>query len=182
MILVFKEAGNQLENILASGRYNRAWDEYKDAITEAFHRHTGLKFKQSEIPVRVIEGNRSSSTTQHGTMELSAEVTEPEEIATTLIHELAHHLLAGNGIDPPLTTQSAESEVPYLVHSYIDLFIYDVIADVLGAEAASRYSEDELRMSSEYYGKAWQWAMAKTYEERQQTLSDLKKHYRVTSQ
>ena len=158
-----------LEHMLALGRYQKFWDEYKDKVEQSFYNQTGLKFKQKKITVKAIDKGTSRAGNSHSPMELSINKVIMAEAGANLLHELAHRLVIGNGID----TNDEDRAWVYHCHRYIDLFLYDVWVDVLGKKAADKALSQERTNTYDYYRKAWDWAMSMSFEERQQKLKHL---------
>ncbi|HVV66807.1 MAG TPA: hypothetical protein VHB72_01895 [Candidatus Saccharimonadales bacterium] len=180
MKLVFKiEPQKQpLEYTLAAAKYERTWMQYQASILSALHKHTGLRFKQRRITVRMWEG-ASRAGNKFKPMELSVKDASygDADVLCTIAHELAHRLVIGNGIEPLYGGPKAN----YYMHRHIYLFLYDVLVDVAGKAVADGEVRLETEMSRPLYGKAWRWALAMTYEERQATFARLKKRYKAGS-
>jgi hypothetical protein len=178
MKLFFKiDLDNDLELILAAGRYSEFWQRKEKAILESFYKHTGLTFKQRRITVWIREDGRSKAGNTHRPMELSKNCIDEESIGCTLIHELAHRLAIGNGIDSEEGNPFIESRANYYVHRHIYLFLYDVFVDILGQEAALKEVARESAYPNSFYTKAWQWCTSKNYQQRQLAFARLKKRY-----
>ncbi len=168
-----------LECMLAAGRYGRYWEENKEEIIAALYAHTKLRFKQRKITVHVISGSTSRAGNSVRPMELSIENVTQDEIAYTLVHELSHRLVIGNGIQPSAKNDHARSRASYNMHRHIFLFLYDVMVDLIGADRASRCVANERALHVALYDKAWSWALDMTYDERQAAFSRLKKSYKT---
>ncbi len=179
MKLVFKiNIQGNLEKTLAAARYSKFWDDNKVEILNSFYMHTGLKFKQRRITVHIREDGRSFAGSNTAPMDLSMTWNTKDEIGLTLIHELSHRLIIGNGIEPSTNSKHGDERYNYYVHRQLYLFLYDVYVDILGSEAA----DEEVRRESapgpkKYYGKAWKWALQKDYKQRQATFKRIKRYY-----
>ncbi|HSX33033.1 MAG TPA: hypothetical protein VLF91_01710 [Candidatus Saccharimonadales bacterium] len=158
-----------LEIRLGTYRYQRFWEEHSVEILQSFKQRTGLDFAQRRITVRGIDEPTSRAGNPHQPMELTIHRVEMPKVGVNLLHELAHRLVIGNGIDSDARHWS------YLCHCHIDLFLYDVWADVLGKDAAEAALEAERNNGYPTYRKAWDWALAKTPDERRRTLERLKR-------
>lgn len=165
MNVLFKPTPEQsFEFTLALYRYQRFWEEHEVAILDSFFRHTGLKFRQRQITVRMHNLSRSASGYKNKPMLLNPYASS-DQIGPGLMHEFAHRLLGGNGINV------GGRAYAYHAHRYIDLFLYDVWKDVLGKEAAdAELASERSRAREPYYARAWGWAIAMSYEERQVAL------------
>jgi len=175
MKLQFKiNLNDNFEKTLAFGRYSRFWDENRDKILVSFYKHTNLRFKQSRISIHIREDGKSRAGSRHRPMELSMLCNDQQAVACTLIHELAHRLVIGNGIEPPGSVTNNVNK--YYLHRHIYLFLYDVFVDIVGEDIAN----EEVKRESVYndaYAKAWRWALAMNYNERQTVFNKLKRRY-----
>lgn len=172
MKLIFKLSFDApFEQTLALGRYQRFWDKYQNKIIQSFKEHTGLTFQQKQVTVKTINEHTSRAGNTHKPMELNRHMIEEVDVGGNLIHELSHRLVIGNGID---TDSPAWN---YHCHRHIYLFLYDVWVDVLGKKAADKILNDERNNTYELYRKAWNWALAKTYKERQKAIAKLREQY-----
>src|ERR1035437_2337122 len=178
MKLVFRiNIDDNLEKTSAASRYRKFWEENNEEILSSLYKHTGLHFKQHTITVRIRADERSRAGNSHSPMELSMTYKEQDSIACALIHELAHRLVIGNGIEPPEDNAFIKSHANYYMHKHIDLFLYDVFLDVLSKEAADYEVKRESVSPESFYAKAWKWALDMDYAERQVVFDRLKKRY-----
>lgn len=167
-----------LEVILAITQYSSYWKENGDRIVASLEKHSGMQFKQTRITVQVWDKEISRAGTRNKPMQLSAKHLTSRRVASTIMHELAHRLVIGNGIESSEATVAAKSRYNYYVHRHIYLFLYDVYSEILGKdEAMSEVSAEKLD-GRQYYA-AWTWALAMNYPERQATLERLKRRYKV---
>ena len=126
MKLDFKLDLNQsLDQILATGLYTQFWEANQAQILKSFHRHTGLRFQQRRITVRTIDGSISRAGNYHSSMKLGSADRAAHTIGTNLLHELAHRLVIGNGIEPSETSKSAVSRANYHMHRHTKIDQYD---------------------------------------------------------
>ncbi len=178
--LVFKiNLNDNLEHTLAAARYKQYWEDNQQKIIDSFYKHTGLTFKQKQITMNIIKGGVSRAGNSHQAMELSVQSVDERDIAYNLIHELAHRLVIGNGIDPPEGNKFIDTHANYYMHRHIDLFLYDVLVDILGVETAKSLVKQGSTNSHSIYAKAWKWAMTKDYSQRQKSFEQIKKRYGV---
>jgi hypothetical protein len=176
MKLVFKYEDN-FEKTLAAARYQKFWEKSSSEILASFYKHTQLRFKQKKITIHMREDGRSMAGNSHQPMELSMQRDDEQGITCTLIHELAHRLVIGNGIDPPEGNKFIDAHANYYVHRHIYLFLYDVYVDILGKEVAQTEVDRESTKPNSFYTKAWAWALAKSYDQRQQSFMSIKRRY-----
>ena len=180
MKLIFSlDLSNDLEQTLAAARYKQFWEDNQERIQNSFYKHTGLTFHQKQIAIHLRKDGISKAGNKYQAMELSMTWKTEDGIGCTLIHELAHRLVIGNGIDPPDGNDFIESRASYYMHRHIYLFLHDVLVDVLGEKIAREEIERESNGRISSYAKAWSWAMAKNYKQRQKTFEQIKKRHGV---
>lgn len=170
--LVFKTTADEsFELYLASLRYQKFWQENRGNIIASFRKHTDLDFTQKRISVRIIDERTSRAGNKHKPMELTRYREDESSAGANLLHELAHRLLIGNGIDTNAKNWN------YVCHQHIYLFLFDVWKDVLGEKPAKESLDRERTNTYDVYKNAWDWALNQTYEQRQQKLEKLKRSY-----
>jgi len=178
MRVIFKTKNNDLESFLAVQRYQRIWQVNQKTILDSFKLHSGLDFNHRPLTIYVDRIDGSGHSGDIGMpMVLSFRddqaMYDDSRLAAFLLHELAHRLLISNGI------RSVRKDYGYqrnfLAHKRIDLFLYDVWVDVVGRSVASQELIREFDTTKAIFD-AWQWALSKSYEERQAELAKLRKH------
>jgi hypothetical protein len=110
-------------------------------------------------------------------MELSLKAIDQDNLACTLLHELAHRLVIGNGIDPPEGNAFIDARANYYMHRHIDLFLYDVFVDIVGKQAAKNEVYRESINPKSIYTKAWRWALSKDYKQRHKSFELIRRRY-----
>lgn len=167
MKLAFKYSLDEpLEIILGAIRYEKFWQTNENKIKQAFLRHTGLEFQQDEIIV-IAHNDHSWSGDHQKPMRLACWLEEDWRLGGELLHELAHRLLSTRN----WTETEGMPEENYEAHKQIDLFLYDVFVDVLGREGADK--KLAIECGHEEHKRAWDWALSKSYSERQQLLKEM---------
>jgi hypothetical protein len=169
MRLIIKPAKDSFELILEAEAYRQAWQQNSRKLLAAFRLITGLDFKQSVITAYVYDGDRSFSGSFRQPMRLEARGASHDEKLLTLVHELSHRLLGGNGL--ALSTELNLSMLDE--HKRIFLFEYDVVKQALGDDKATLLQKIEDRANDKDYSQAWQWAMSLSYKDRQAQLKRL---------
>jgi hypothetical protein len=173
--LTFKWYKNDdLETNLAIQQYARLWQEHGKAIQSAFTNETGLKFTQYQITVRVHAGDKPSNSGTHRLpMSLNLEESRKGEDnrIEILTHELAHRLLSGHGLRVESDSESTETRRG---HRRIYLFLYEVWEESFGKTKADTLAAIELDFINSHYLAAWDWARAKTHDERQKEIARLR--------
>jgi hypothetical protein len=166
MQMIFKPKNASDQQLSScSEAYAAIWAEDKDVILAKFKDITRLKFRQKKITAIIVPGDESLSGGHGVAMELAGDAPTKNIKRAMLIHELSHRLLGGNDI----WTEGDSNGDSYFEHRRIYLFMYDLITDLYGEtvakETAARESHD-----APYYGKAWNWALNKSRDERQRIL------------
>jgi hypothetical protein len=131
--------------VIATAEYRRLWDAHGDKVVEELAAATGLRFAEATLDAVVFEGMSQSHP-----LRLRASYDGETKLAT-LIHELAHRLVHGHarqGVDPDGPDQQRQS------HELIDLFLFDVWADLYGEAFARRQVDTESQRRS-LYRDAW---------------------------
>jgi hypothetical protein len=185
MRLLFKpDHTSNLESLLESENYKKLWKQNSRKTLKAFRDITGLDFQQKIITARIGKVEQSIAGSYHYPMRLRLLIGEPNDKLVLLIHELSHRLLGGNalgvvnlGLVSPENNNSNEANEYDHRHTY--LFEYDVVKLAFGKELADtclrfegrKAAADDINGGS--HQKAWEWAMAMTFEERQKSVKKL---------
>ena len=162
--IIFIPDSNLKVIVEATNEYKQIWKNEKNKIIKGFKKISGLEFKQKEIKVIVYEGmSRSGNLLKP--MKLRASYNSDIKLGT-LIHELGHRLLYGNGIFEGAGGLDDEQ--------LLDLFLYDVWVDLYGKNFAQRNVDTESARKGYYdYESAWKWVLAMTKDERKRKLEEI---------
>ena len=142
----FRPESDQPALTLATGEYRDLWEAEGDRIIEQLAAATGLRFAETVIDAIVFEGMSRSHP-----LRLRASYDRETKLAT-LTHELAHRLIQGH-TRPSVAPQPADQQRQS--HELIDLFLFDVWADLYGEAFAERQVDIESQRRS-VYRDAWQ--------------------------
>jgi len=138
----FRPDSDEPPIVSAAAEYRRLWEAEGEEIVRQFATTTGLTFAVHAMDARVFEG-----TSQSDPLSLRASYDKETKLGT-LIHELAHHLVQGH------TARSAGSldrpDRQRENHELIDLFLFDVWADLYGQTFARRQVDVESRRRPMY--------------------------------
>ena len=148
----------------AAEAYRRLWSDEGAAIVDAWERVTGLSFMQTQITAIVYEGISSagSATTP---MRLRASYNADTK-RSALAHELGHRLIA------QLTQRPSDLDE----HRVLFLVLYDVWANLWGADFADRQVQVESALRGVYdYESAWKWALSLTIGHRSARFAEIKR-------
>ncbi|MGH7157236.1 MAG: hypothetical protein ACREGG_03965 [Candidatus Saccharimonadales bacterium] len=171
MRLVIKPQENRFNLIVEAEAYRQIWKQHARKLRKAFREISGLDFNQAVITAHVYDGQRSLSGYYRHPMRLQADGKSHEDKLLILVHELSHRLLGGNtlALNSELNLSNLE------LHKRIYLFLYDVVNQALGAEMVKRLAKLEARPDDPDYYKAWKWAIAMAFEQRQSKMKQLAK-------
>jgi hypothetical protein len=132
----------------AAAEYRSIWGQDGARIVATMQRISGLQFRESSIPVRIVTGP-SSSGYRARPMRLRGSYPEPTKRAT-LIHELGHRLqneLFARGEDD---------------HPALFLWLYDVWTALYGAEFARQQVDVESARTGGRHDYRAMWAQAQS--------------------
>lgn len=138
--------------------YKNIWEEDGRKIVEILEKYSGLKFIENKINAIVfISGILPSrsfplSLQAHASMNLKK---------GTLVHELCHRLLSGNGVR---IKAKKYKDLSLEIHKVLNLMLYDCLIDLYGTDVAEETVAWESK--SRTYKKAWEWALSKNKKER----------------
>ena len=135
----FRPAAPEPELVSAAAEYEGLWAAHGEEIVARLEAHTGLHFAERELQAQVREGPSRSHPLQ-----LRASY-ERETKLGTLIHELAHRLIADAALPSVSELES---------HAVIYLFLFDVWTDLFGGSFAQRQVEIESQRRP-LYRAAW---------------------------
>lgn len=165
--LRFKPEADKEEFVEATKEYREIWEQDGERIVHALEGITGLEFQESWIDVKVFEGMSFSG---RGDTPMKLRASYPRNIKKgTIVHELSHRLLAGNGI-VSLTDEGRMDSLG--LHKQINLFLYDVLCELYSQDFADNQVEYEKGLQS-FYSEAWEWALQITPQERALQLKSL---------
>lgn len=136
--------------VLATAEYRRLWEAHGAKVVEELAAATGLRFAEPTLDAVVFEGMSQSHP-----LRLRASYDHETKLAT-LIHELAHRLVHGHA---RRSVASDRHDQARQSHELIDLFLFDVWAELYGEAFAKRQVEVESRRRS-LYREAWQATLA----------------------
>jgi hypothetical protein len=121
--------------------YQLIWEQYGTRIINALETSAKMAFKEGMINAIIFEGIGHSRP-------LCFRASYPDDIKrSTLVHELAHRLVAGNG-------KRAENSLE--AHKLINPILYDAWISLYGKEFADRMVAVESARGL-IYKEAWDW-------------------------
>lgn len=157
-------------------KYNMHCEEYKmiwasegERIQESFKKILMLPFSEEEVKLLINEGKDGSNSSGDSIKEpMNFRYNNRCKIGTYL-HELSHRIVTEYALlDIAKSKYNIED-----IHQLIDLFLYDVIEDLYGKEAANLRVEYESNFEETVYSKSWEYALAFTFDERQSMLKNI---------
>lgn len=183
MRFVIKADAVDLALLLETAEYRSVWRQYGRCLRQAFKTVTGLDFQQQQITARVSQVAVSSAGNFYEPMRLSADIRSRDNKLLTMVHELCHRLLSGNGLGEDKLHRYSEADLDGDIYSEAEhfntyLFEYDVVRQALGDEWGERCIAWEDRDDNDPdvadpHVKAWRRAMQLSYQQRQQATHKL---------
>lgn len=145
----------------AAYEYQQIWAKESEKIVSTLEKLSGLRFIESFINAIVLEGiSRSHPLSLRASYSI-------EDKKGALVHELAHRLLVGNGIQHQRARSAIQS------HEAVNLFLYDAWVELWGEQFAKNQVEVESGRTT-VYKEAWQSTISLSNEQRAARLQDLK--------
>ena len=162
--IYFIPVSDETEIKKATKEYVEIWVKEGERIVNTLSSFTGLEFVQEELAAIVYEGISRAGGYKR-LMKLRSSFSRDMKLAT-LIHELSHRLLFGNGLVKTMDNIDIEQQK--------NLFLYDVWVELYGKEFADRIVKMESERNGVYdYKKAWDWAMSFSKEERAKKFKEV---------
>jgi hypothetical protein len=156
--LVFRPESDAPQLAEAAAEYTFLWIEWGVWIATELTRATGLSFPYTRLEATVCEEPSRSHP-----LRLRASYDRETKLGT-LVHELAHRLVGDRAERSARTLGELES------HELIDLFLFDVWADLFGEKFARQQVEVESQRRP-IYAEAWTSALAIDRRTRAERLS-----------
>lgn len=144
--------------------YKRIWLEIGNATVKELQQRTQLKFRESVFTAVVYDGMSLAKP-------LLFRYSYQDEIkATTIVHELGHRLLSGNGFkrDP-----GPEQHVN--AHKLLYLFLFEVYISLFGESKAAAAVEWESNLRPSHRN-CWNWALALSLNQREKRFHNARDH------
>lgn len=157
-------------------KYNMHCEEYKmiwnfegERIQKSFEKILTLPFTEEEIKLLINEGKDNSNFSGNSIKEpMNFRYNNRCKIGTYL-HELSHRIVIEYSL---LDIAKSKYNIDD-VHKLIDLFLYDVIEDLYGKESAELRVQYESNFEEDIYSKSWEYALAFTFNKRQEMLKNI---------
>ena len=159
-------------------KYNMHCNEYKilwaiegERIQYAFKKILFLPFKEKEILLLINSGanfSNDSGETEESIMNFRY---NNRCKLGTILHELSHRIV----MEYSLFEKAKKIYNLEDIHELIDLFLYDVIVELYGKEAANLRVEYESNFEDLIYKNSWDKALSFSYEDRQIMLKKIVK-------
>lgn len=145
------------------------WEKEGHRIIESFEKIIGLQFKEKEIDLLINSGfNDSNSSGDKIGDKMHFRHNNRCKIGTFL-HELSHRFITEYDLEN-VSKRVMEFDD---IHEIIDLFLYDVIVDLYGRDAADMRVEYESSFEEPEYCNSWKKTLKLSFEERQDLLKKI---------
>ena len=151
--------------------YKILWSIEGEKIQKAFKKMVTLPFKEKEISLLINSGvnfSNDSGKTEESIMNFRY---NNRCKLGTILHELSHRIV----MEYSLFEKAKKVYNLEDIHELIDLFLYDVIVELYGKEAADLRVEYESNFEDLIYKNSWNKALSFSYEERQSMLKRIVK-------
>lgn len=157
-------------------KYNMHCEEYKmiwalegERIQKSFEKILFLPFDEEEIKLLINEGKYNSNYSGDSKKDsMNFRYNNRCKIGTYL-HELSHRIIMEYSLFDIARSKYNINDI----HELIDLFLYDVIEDLYGKDAAKLRVEYESNFEDEIYSKSWDYALSFKFDERQNMLKNI---------
>ncbi len=146
--------------------YKDIWEKDGEKIVETIESVSNLSFVESEINAIVYI---SSLNPRSIPLSLRANALIVRKKGT-LVHELCHRLISGNGFRIKVKDRK---EFSLEVHKLLNLILYDIWIDVYGEQLAKSNLDYESGIPS--YKEAWEWALSFSKKERAEKFKEASK-------
>lgn len=199
--LTFLPKSQSYDDLLAVGRAIRIWKDKQGSFVPTLENTAHLKFTEPSISVvtGVFDPADPESLPHSGIpnmepMNVTANmkwtnrsgqpvIVEKDEnfFIYQLCHELAHRLLQEHGVNP-ITSSSKQKE--YEDHRRIYIFLFDTFLKAFGEDIYKLYVSYEIEKNNighdlTQYREAYEWAMSRSWEERQSLTQYLAENKRL---
>ena len=151
--------------VAAVREYRNIWTAHGSSIVEVLERRARLRFVETMINALVCEYPSRARP-------LILRASYPKNVkCSTLVHELGHRILSGNGY----RTTPGEKSSFVNAHKLLFLFLFDAYVELFGEKMAQQAVEFESSLGPSYKG-CWQWALDLDQAERAIRFADIKRH------
>ena len=149
--------------------YKILWQVEGKRIERAFKKILFLPFKEEKISLLINSGANFSNDSgkTEGTI-MNFRYNNRCKLGT-ILHELSHRII----MEYSLFEKAKKIYNLEDIHELIDLFLYDVITELYGKEAADLRVEYESNFEDLIYKNSWDKALSFSYEERQSMLKKI---------
>lgn len=157
-------------------KYNMHCEEYKiiwelegKKIQKSFEKILKLSFNESTINLLINEGKNNSNYSGDNTKDNMHFRYNNRSKLGTFLHELSHRIVMEYSL-----LEIAQKKYNIVeIHQLIDLFLYDVIEDLYGKDAADLRVKYESNFEEKIYSNSWNYALSFTFEKRQEMLKNI---------
>ncbi len=148
------------ELVKASNQYTQIWYELGTKIIGSYKEITGLNFLENEINAIIFEKPSFSHP-------LTLRASYSSEVKKgTLVHELGHRLIVGNGVE----VDSPKENFSLDIHKQLFLILFDVWEKLFNLQFAKTMVMEE-RKRGVIYQDAWNWVLSLDKEKRKQLFN-----------
>lgn len=149
--------------------YKIIWEKEGNRICKAFEKLVTLPFKETLINVLINEGKNNSNSSGESIEDIMHFRYNNRCKIGTFLHELSHRII----MEYNLLEKAKKIYNIKDIHEVVDLFLYDVVEELYGKDAANLRVEYESNFEEKIYKISWINALVLTFEERQKKLQEI---------
>lgn len=149
--------------------YEIVWQLEGNNICSSFEKIIGLPFTEKEIKLLINAGKDNSNSAGDSLNDIMNFRYNNRCKIGTFLHELSHRIVMEHNL-----LKKAQSIYDITdIHEVIDLFLYDVIENLYGTEAANMRVDYESNFEEEVYKNSWDSSLKLSFSERQEKLNKI---------
>jgi len=156
--------------------YAAIWKEEGKKIIDAFEKIIGVEFTEKQINIIIGKGDSNGGNTA------GMSISDPMLFRYnnrckigTLLHELSHRLI----IEYDWYSKVQQRFGFYDVHQLVDLFLFEIIEELYGKDAAILRMQYESAFPEPEFSECWEYAMKFSKAERSEKLKEAVKYIKA---
>lgn len=151
--------------------YKMIWEKDGTRIINSFEKITKLKFKEKNVDLLINYGLDGSNYAGSFIGDKMIFRYNNRCKIGTFLHEISHRLIMEYDLEKVAKKVMKFDDI----HEIIDLYLYDVIVDLYGVEAANLRVEYESNFDEIEYKNSWDKILKFSFKERQELLKKIVK-------
>ncbi len=146
--------------------YKAVWKSEGKKIQDAFLKILGVPFSEKKINLLINEGAKSGNDSGANLNDKMHFRYNNRCKIGTFLHELGHRII----LEYDMLNKAIELYHVNNIHQVLDLFLYDVIVEAYGKDAALLRVEYESNFPEEEYKDSWVEVLNLSFDERQERI------------